>query len=74
MNEENDQIVIHDADDLGRVLKRTRKDAMVSQSKLAKDAGVTIRSITHWENGTRKMSLYSAEKVFRALKKKLVIG
>ena len=74
MNEENGQIVIHDADDLGRVLKRARKDAGVSQSKLAKDAGVTIRSITHWENGTRKMSLYSAEKVFRALKKKLVIG
>ncbi len=74
MNEGNDQIVIHDADDLGRVLKRARKDAGVSQSKLAKAAGVTIRSITHWENGTRKMSLYSAEKVFRALKKKLVIG
>ncbi len=74
MSEENDQIVIHDANDLGRVLKRTRKDARVSQSKLAKEAGVTIRSITHWENGTRKMSLCSAEKVFRALKKKLVIG
>ena len=74
MNEGNDQIVIHDADDLGRVLKRARKDAGVSQSKLAIAAGVTIRSITHWENGTRKMSLYSAEKVFRALKKKLVIG
>ncbi len=74
MSEENDQIIIHNADDLGRVLKRTRKDSGFSQSKLAKDAGVTIRSITHWENGTRKMSLYSAEKVFRALKKKLVIG
>lgn len=74
MNEENDRIVIHNADDLGRVLKIARKDAGISQSKLAKDAGVTIRSITHWENGTRKMSLYSAEKVFRALKKKLVIG
>ena len=74
MSEENDQIIIHNADDLGRVLKRTRKDSGFSQSKLAKDAGVTIRSITHWENGTRKMSLYSAEKVVRALKKKLVIG
>lgn len=74
MSEENDQIIIHNADDLIGALKRARKDSGISQSQLAKEAGVTIRSITHWENGTRKMSLCSAEKVFRALKKKLVIG
>ena len=46
----------------------------MTQAELAKKAGVTIRSITYWENGKKKMTVESADKVFRALEEKLVIG
>ena len=74
LNKDGDWTYVNDVNDLGDVLKKARKDAGMSQSQLARGAGVTIRSITHWETGTRKMSLESAERVFRALGELLVIG
>lgn len=60
--------------ELGRILKETRIRKGMTQAELAKKAGVTIRSITYWENGKKKMTVESADKVFRALEEKLVIG
>lgn len=42
--------------------------------ELAEAAGVSKRAIVYWENGKRKMSVESADKIFRNLHKEIVIG
>ena len=58
----------------GRLLREERMKQKVSQYQLAQKAGVTKRSIAYWESGTKKMSLESADKVFKALHVSVVIG
>lgn len=58
----------------GKFLKEQRIKKKISQEKLAKDAGVSKRAIAYWESGKKKMSLESAEKVFKALHVSVVIG
>lgn len=53
--------------ELGKILKETRIKKGMTQAALAEKAGVTIRSITYWENGKKKMTVDSADKVFCAL-------
>ena len=60
--------------ELGKILKDTRIKKGMTQDALAEKAGVTIRSITYWENGKKKMTVDSADKVFCALGEKYVIG
>lgn len=60
--------------ELGKILKETRIKKGMTQAALAEKAGVTIRSITYWENGKKKMTVDSADKVFYALGEKYVIG
>lgn len=60
--------------DYGKLLKEERNNKKMSQYQLAQEAGVTKRSIAYWESGTKKMSLESADKVFKALHVSVVIG
>ena len=73
LNDFGDRVRVRAVCDLGSALKEVRKEAGMSQSQLAREAGVTTRSITHWENGTRKISLSSAERVLQALGETMVI-
>ena len=60
--------------ELGKILKEKRISKGLTQAELASKAGVTIRAITYWENGKKHMTVESADKVFRVLGAKLVIG
>lgn len=60
--------------ELGKILKEKRISNGLTQAELASKAGVTIRAITYWENGKKHMTVESADKVFRVLGAKLVIG
>lgn len=59
---------------LGKVLQSERRKQKLSQQKLADMAGVTKRAIAYWENGTKSMSVESADKVFKALHITVKIG
>lgn len=59
---------------LGEHLRKTRVTKGMTQAELAQKAGVTIRSITYWENGKKHMTVESADRVFRALGESLTIG
>ena len=59
---------------LGKTLQEERKKQGLSQKKLADMAGVTKRAIAYWENGTKSMSVESADKVFKALHVTIKIG
>lgn len=56
------------------LIKKERIKQEMLQKKLAEAAGVTTRAIIYWENGQRKMSLESADKVFNALNIQVVLG
>lgn len=58
----------------GKYLKEERIKQGKTQQQLADAAGVTKRAIAYWEKGSKKMSLESAEKVFRALHVSIVVG
>lgn len=60
--------------ELGKILKEKRIEKCMTQAELAKRAGVTVRAITYWESGKKKMTVESADKVFCALGVKLLIG
>lgn len=60
--------------DLGKILKEARISKGMTQAELAEKAGVTIRAITYWENGRKRMTVESADKVFGALGESLTIG
>lgn len=59
--------------DFGKVLQYERKKRGITQAELAKVTGFTIRAISYWENGNRKMSLATATKVFERMGLKLKI-
>lgn len=58
----------------GKILQNERKKRGISQAKLAEMTGLTIRAISYWENGKRKMTLENADKVFKALNTKIIVG
>lgn len=58
----------------GKILQNERKRKGISQGQLAKMTGVTVRTISYWETGKRKMTLENADKVFKALHVAVVIG
>lgn len=60
--------------DLGKIMKEERIRQGLSQQELAEVAGVSKRAIAYWETGKRKMSVESADKIFRNLHKEIVIG
>ena len=60
--------------ELGKIMKEERIRQGMSQQELAEAAGVSKRAIAYWENGKRKMSVESADKIFRNLHKEIVIG
>ena len=60
--------------DLGKILKEKRIEKGMTQAELAEKAGVTIRAITYWEGRKKCMTVESADKVFKALGERLVIG
>ncbi len=57
-----------------KILRNERKKAGLSQAQLAEMTGLSVRTISLWENGGRKMTLENADKVFRALHVLVVIG
>lgn len=60
--------------DLEKILKERRIECGLSQQRLADLAGVTKRAVIYWENGKRKMSVESADKIFKVLKMRIIIG
>lgn len=58
----------------GKILQNERKRKGISQQKLAEMTGVTVRTISYWENGKRKMTLENADKVFKALQVSISVG
>ncbi|MCD8241665.1 MAG: helix-turn-helix domain-containing protein [Lachnospiraceae bacterium] len=57
-----------------KILRNERKKAGLSQAQLAEMTGLSVRTISLWENGRRKMTLENADKVFRALHVSVAIG
>lgn len=51
----------------GKMLQEERRKKRISQSKLAKLTGVTVRAISYWENGGRELSISMATKLFDAM-------
>ncbi len=60
--------------DFGKIIKEARIRQGMSQLQLAEKIGYTQRSILYWEKGKRRMTLESADKVFKALHLSVVIG
>lgn len=60
--------------EISELLKKERLKQNLTQDKLAKLAGVTERTIRYWETGKKKMTLESADKVFKALGVTITIG
>ena len=58
----------------GNFLKNARESAGMTQKELAKKAGFSDRAISMWENGTREISLYNADRLLKSLGQPFVIG
>ena len=58
----------------GNFLKNARESAEMTQKDLAKKAGFSDRAISMWENGTREISLYNADRLLKSLGQPFVIG
>jgi len=52
---------------MGQNLQRLRKEAGLSQSALAKAAGVPIGSLRNWEQGRRKLFFDAAVRIAEVL-------
>lgn len=57
-----------------KILKEERMKQGISQQQLADMAGVTKRAISYWENGKRKMTVDSADKIFKVLHVSIILG
>lgn len=60
--------------EIGKILKEKRISCGMSQQELADRAGVTKRAVNYWENGKRKMTIESADRVFKAMDMPLILG
>lgn len=58
----------------GELIRKERKKQKKTQEELAKEIGVTARTIEFWERGERNMTLTNADKVFKALGVSITIG
>ena len=58
----------------GNFLKNARESAEMTQKELVKKAGFSDRAISMWENGTREISLYNADRLLKSLGQPFVIG
>ena len=58
----------------GEILQNERKRKGISQKKLSEMTGITVRTISYWETGKRKMTLENADKVFKALQVSISVG
>lgn len=63
-----------DKTSFGNFLKNAREGAEMTQKELAKKAGFSDRAISMWENGTREISLYNADRLLKSLGQPFVIG
>jgi DNA-binding helix-turn-helix protein len=63
-----------DKTSFGNFLKNARESAEMTQKELAKKAGFSDRAISMWENGTREISLYNADRLLKSLGQLFVIG
>ena len=63
-----------DKTSFGNFLKNARESAGMTQKELAKKAGFSDRAISMWENGTREISLYNADRLLKSLGQPFVIG
>lgn len=63
-----------DKTSFGNFLKNAREIAEMTQKELAKKAGFSDRAISMWENGTREISLYNADRLLKSLGQPFVIG
>lgn len=52
---------------IGERLKRYRKEKRMTQEEIAYRAGVTVTSVSRWENGVREPTFRDVEKVAAAL-------
>lgn len=59
---------------LAKMIKEERQRQGLSRQALAEAANVTVRAICYWESGKRKMSVESADRVFKALHLSVTIG
>ena len=57
-----------------KILKEERVKQGISQQQLADMTGVTKRAISYWETGRRKMTVDSADKIFKALHVSIILG
>ena len=55
-----------DKTSFGNFLKNARESAEMTQKELAKKAGFSDRAISMWENGTREISLYNADRLLKS--------
>lgn len=60
--------------DFGKIIKEARIRQGMSQQQLAEKVGYTQRAIVYWEKGQRRMTVESADKVFKALHISVRIG
>lgn len=60
--------------EFSKILRENRKQRGISQSELAKKAGLTKRAIQYWEKGEKSISLENADKLFKALGIQITIG
>lgn len=56
------------------MFKDLRKQKGISQAKLAKAAGVSVRTVKYWESGQQGMSIDSADAVAKALGVTITLG
>lgn len=59
---------------LGKLIRDERIRQKLTYQKLADMSGFTIRAITYWENGERKMSVENADRILNVLHISVTIG
>lgn len=60
--------------EIGKIIKKERKNKNISKKQLSNMIGCTTRAIDYWENETRSISLENADRVLKALGTTITIG